>query len=165
MHLSAHEQERLLVHVAADAARRRQERGHRLNHPEAVAVLTAWVFEAARDGRSYSPDPDLSVGLFYRADHFAFAQAGVPGITVGPGMDQVDGGTAGGAADRADYFARHYHQPGDAFSDDWDMRGPVADTGTMLHLVRAVADSSQWPAWQPDSEFRAEREKTANARR
>ncbi|WP_426574537.1 urease subunit gamma [Aquihabitans sp. McL0605] len=52
MHLSPHEQERLLVHVAADVARSRRERGHRLNHPEAVAVLTAWVFEAARDGRS-----------------------------------------------------------------------------------------------------------------
>lgn len=52
MHLSPHEQERLLVHVAADVARSRRARGHRLNHPEAVAVLTAWVFEAARDGRS-----------------------------------------------------------------------------------------------------------------
>jgi len=52
MHLSPHEHERLLVHVAADVAHRRRERGHRLNHPEAVAVLTAWVFEAARDGRS-----------------------------------------------------------------------------------------------------------------
>ena len=51
MQLSPHEHERLLVHVAADVARRRRERGHRLNHPEAVAVLTAWVFEAARDGR------------------------------------------------------------------------------------------------------------------
>lgn len=51
MHLSPHEQERLLVHVAADVARSRRERGHRLNHPEAVAVLTSWVFEAARDGR------------------------------------------------------------------------------------------------------------------
>jgi urease subunit gamma/beta len=50
--LSPHEHERLLVHVAADVARRRRERGHRLNYPEAVAVLTAWVFEAARDGRS-----------------------------------------------------------------------------------------------------------------
>jgi urease subunit gamma/beta len=50
--LSPHEQERLLVHVAADVAERRRARGHRLNHPEAVAVLTAWVFEAARDGRS-----------------------------------------------------------------------------------------------------------------
>lgn len=52
MQLSPHEQERLLVHVAADVARARRERGHRLNHPEAVAVLTSWVFEAARDGRS-----------------------------------------------------------------------------------------------------------------
>lgn len=39
------------MHVAADVARSRRERGHRLNHPEAVAVLTSWVFEAARDGR------------------------------------------------------------------------------------------------------------------
>src|SRR6478609_7499755 len=52
MHLAPHEQERLLVHVAAEVARSRRGRGHRLNHPEAVAVLTAWVFEAARDGRS-----------------------------------------------------------------------------------------------------------------
>jgi urease subunit gamma/beta len=52
MQLSPHEQERLLVHVAADAAHRRRERGLPLNHPEAVAVLTSWVFEAARDGRS-----------------------------------------------------------------------------------------------------------------
>lgn len=52
MQLSPHEQERLLIHVAADVARRRQERGLRLNHPEAVAILTSWVFEAARDGRS-----------------------------------------------------------------------------------------------------------------
>ena len=50
MQLSPHEQERLLVVVAADVAQRRRDRGLRLNHPEAVAVLTAWVFEGARDG-------------------------------------------------------------------------------------------------------------------
>lgn len=52
MHLTPHEQERLLVHVAADVARSRRERGLRLNHPEAVAILTDWVLEAARDGRT-----------------------------------------------------------------------------------------------------------------
>lgn len=52
MHLSPHEQERLLVHVAAQLARERRGRGLALNHPEAVALLTSWVFEAARDGRS-----------------------------------------------------------------------------------------------------------------
>ena len=52
MRLTPHEQERLLVHVAADVARDRQARGLRLNHPEAVAILTDWVLEAARDGRT-----------------------------------------------------------------------------------------------------------------
>ncbi len=52
MLLTPHEQERLMVMGAADVARRRQERGLLLNHPEAVAVLTAWVLEAARDGMS-----------------------------------------------------------------------------------------------------------------
>ena len=52
MRLSQHEQERLLVHVAADVARARQARGLKLNHPEATAILTDWVLEAARDGRS-----------------------------------------------------------------------------------------------------------------
>ena len=52
MQLSPHEQDRLLVHVAADVAQRRRDRGLRLNHPEAVAILTAWVYEGARDGRT-----------------------------------------------------------------------------------------------------------------
>jgi urease subunit gamma/beta len=51
MRLTPHEQERLLVHSAAETARARRARGLRLNHPEAVAVLTDWVLEAARDGR------------------------------------------------------------------------------------------------------------------
>ena len=52
MHLSPHEQERLLVHVAASLARERRARGLRLNHPEAVALLTSFLLEGARDGRS-----------------------------------------------------------------------------------------------------------------
>src|SRR5580698_124949 len=52
MQLSPHETERLLIHVAADVARRRQERGLRLNHPEALAIITAFLLEGARDGRS-----------------------------------------------------------------------------------------------------------------
>ncbi|MEX0847979.1 MAG: urease subunit gamma [Ilumatobacteraceae bacterium] len=52
MHLSPHEQERLLVHVAAEVAAKRRARGLKLNYPESVAVLTSWVYEAARDGRT-----------------------------------------------------------------------------------------------------------------
>ena len=52
MLLSPHEREKLLVHVAAQLARERRARGLRLNYPEAVAVITSWVLERARDGRS-----------------------------------------------------------------------------------------------------------------
>ncbi|WP_328459905.1 urease subunit gamma [Streptomyces sp. NBC_00448] len=51
MRLTPHEQERLLIHVAADVAERRRARGLRLNHPEAVALITAHILEGARDGR------------------------------------------------------------------------------------------------------------------
>jgi len=50
--LTRHEQERLMIHVAADVAARRRARGLRLNHPEAVAVITAFLLEGARDGRT-----------------------------------------------------------------------------------------------------------------
>ena len=54
MRLTPHEQERLLIHVAAGLARERQARGLRLNYPEAIAVLTSFLMEGARDGRSVS---------------------------------------------------------------------------------------------------------------
>jgi urease subunit gamma len=50
--LSPHEQERLLVYLAALLAQERRERGLRLNYPEAVAVISSFVLEGARDGRS-----------------------------------------------------------------------------------------------------------------
>lgn len=52
MHLTQREQEKLLIVVAADLARRRQARGLKLNYPEALAILSAEIMEAARDGRS-----------------------------------------------------------------------------------------------------------------
>ncbi|GAA0659265.1 urease subunit gamma [Kitasatospora atroaurantiaca] len=52
MRLTPHEQERLLIHVAADVARSRRARGLRLNHPEAIALITSHVLEGARDGRT-----------------------------------------------------------------------------------------------------------------
>jgi urease subunit gamma len=52
MKLTGREQERLMIHVAAMVARDRQGRGLKLNHPEAVATLTAYVLEGAREGRT-----------------------------------------------------------------------------------------------------------------
>jgi urease subunit gamma len=52
LHLTPREQEKLLIVVAADLARRRMARGLKLNYPEAMALLTAEMLEAARDGKS-----------------------------------------------------------------------------------------------------------------
>lgn len=52
MFLTRHEQERLLIHVAADVAQRRKDRGLKLNYPESVAIITAFLLEGARDGRT-----------------------------------------------------------------------------------------------------------------
>ena len=52
MLLTPHEQERLLIHVAAGLARERRARGLQLNYPEAVALITSFVLEGARDGRT-----------------------------------------------------------------------------------------------------------------
>ncbi len=52
MHLTPREKDKLLVSMAATVARRRLQRGVRLNHPEAMALITDFVVEGARDGRS-----------------------------------------------------------------------------------------------------------------
>lgn len=52
MYLTQREQEKLLLFVAAELARKRQARGLKLNYPEAIAILSAEIMEAARDGRS-----------------------------------------------------------------------------------------------------------------
>jgi len=78
MRLSLHEQERLLVHLAAGLARDRRARGLRLNHPEAVAILTSFVLEGARDGRSVADLMDAGRGVLSRAD----VMEGVPEMIV-----------------------------------------------------------------------------------
>src|SRR5215510_11080030 len=52
MNLTPREKDKLLISMAALVARRRLERGIKLNHPEAVALITDFVVEGARDGRS-----------------------------------------------------------------------------------------------------------------
>jgi urease subunit gamma len=66
--LSQHEQERLLIHIAADVARRRRERGLRLNHPEATAIITAFLLEGARDGRTVAELMDAGRRVLGRED-------------------------------------------------------------------------------------------------
>jgi urease subunit gamma len=76
VHLTPREQERLLIHVAADVARRRKQRGLKLNYPEAVAILTAEILELARDGKSVAEIMSLGGTILTRNE----VLEGVPGM-------------------------------------------------------------------------------------
>jgi urease subunit gamma len=68
MHLTPREQEKLLIFTAAELARRRRARGLKLNHPEAVALITAEILEGIRDGRTVSELMEAGQSVLRRAD-------------------------------------------------------------------------------------------------
>ncbi|MBV8817762.1 MAG: urease subunit gamma [Acidobacteriaceae bacterium] len=68
MHLTPREQERLLIYVAADVARKRRARGLALNYPEAIAILTADILEWARDGKPVAEIMTLGTKILSIAD-------------------------------------------------------------------------------------------------
>jgi urease gamma subunit len=68
MHLTSRERDKLLIVVAGDLARRRKARGLKLNHPEAVALITSEVLEGIRDGRSVSDLMNYGATILARAD-------------------------------------------------------------------------------------------------
>jgi urease subunit gamma len=68
MHLTPREQEKLLIYTAGKLAADRKKRGLKLNHPEAVAYLTAAVLEGIRDGKSVSEMMTYGTTLLTRKD-------------------------------------------------------------------------------------------------
>jgi Zn-dependent M28 family amino/carboxypeptidase len=130
-----------------------------------LGLLDDLIKEGAARGRTYTPDPRVEAGGFYRSDHFSMAKRGVPAISFGSGRDLVNGGVARGDALAKAYTRDKYHQPADEWSADWDLSGMAQDVGLLYDLGRDLANSREWPNWSQDSEFRAERDKTAAERR
>jgi Zn-dependent M28 family amino/carboxypeptidase len=122
---------------------------------------------AYAQGRSVSPDPQPERGLFFRADHFSLAKRGVPTLllmALGGGEDLVSGGRRAGDAWVADYTVRCYHEPCDAWSPNWDLRGAAEDVDLFYRIGRDLGNSRRWPGWRPTSEFKAIRD-TSSAMR
>jgi urease subunit gamma len=67
MHLTPREKDKLLIAMAAMVARRRLERGVKLNHPESVALISDFIMEGARDGRSVAELMDAGAHVIGRA--------------------------------------------------------------------------------------------------
>ncbi len=105
-------------------------------------------------GLRLAPDEHPEQGHFYRSDHFSFAKAGVPAVSVGAGTDYVGRPAGWGKAQDEEYTARRYHQPSDEYRPDFDLSGAVQLSQLVLDFARSLADATTWPAWNADAEFR-----------
>lgn len=68
MHLTDREREKLMIVVAADVARRRKEKGLKLNYPESVAIITNEILEGAREGREVQDLMDYGTKILSKSD-------------------------------------------------------------------------------------------------
>ena len=82
MRLTEREKDKLLIFVAADVARRRKERGLKLNHPEAIAYITAEVLEGIRDGKSVAELMSYGTSILSRDDVMDGIAEMIPDIQV-----------------------------------------------------------------------------------
>jgi Zn-dependent M28 family amino/carboxypeptidase len=123
---------------------------------------------AAKHGRTITPDPRPERALFYRADHFSVAKRGVPTVLfmgMSGGADLENGGRAAGDRWVEEYTAKCYHQTCDRWAPDQDYRGAAADVQLASEAGRDLANSPRWPDWNPTSEFKPIRARSADQRR
>jgi len=120
--------------------------------------LEDYLREAALlQGREVRPDPNPEQGFYFRSDQLSFARSGVPALYAKAGLDDSARGPAWGQAQLDDYMSHRYHQSGDKYSADWDVRGALDDLRLYYEVGNRVARSRRFPRWYPNSEFRMSR--------
>jgi Zn-dependent M28 family amino/carboxypeptidase len=116
------------------------------------------VFEAAARAESlivvHRPD---TRGSFYRSDHFPFAKAGVPVLSLETGEDFVGRPAGWGREQAALYNRTRYHQPSDEYQPGFSYAGMVQQVRVAVRVALAVADAREPPRWLPNAEFQRHR--------
>ncbi|MEH6437153.1 M28 family metallopeptidase [Massilia sp. DD77] len=130
-----------------------------------LELLDRLVAKAKQSNISLSPDPKPEAGYFFRSDHFPFAKRGVPALSFGSGNDWIEGGVEAGEAAETAYTEKNYHQPSDEFDPAWTFTGMARDLGLLYAVGSELANSTAWPNWSLDSEFRTARDKSASQRK
>ncbi|RZF80213.1 M28 family peptidase [Pseudoalteromonas sp. CO325X] len=116
--------------------------------------LDDMLSEAAKmQQRSVSGDPKPSSGGYYRSDHFAFANMGVPAMYAGGGSEPADAQTAKYRKRMGLVLRGCYHQPCDRYRDEWDLSGAVQDLQLFYKVGYDISQQSEWPQWYADAEF------------
>lgn len=121
--------------------------------------LEAYLTRAAQaQGRTVEPESSPERGSFFRSDHFSLARLGVPMLYAESGENLLNGGRVAGHAASEEYIAHRYHAPADEYDPNWNWDGAVQDLQLNYLIGRALADSTDWPNWYENAEFRAARD-------
>ena len=94
-------------------------------------------------------------GSFFRSDHFPFARAGVPALSLESGVDFAGRPKDWGKAQADEYTARRYHQPSDEVLPSFSYDGAVQQMRVIVRTAVAAATATGQPTWNRGSEFRS----------
>jgi Zn-dependent M28 family amino/carboxypeptidase len=104
-------------------------------------------------GRTLGQDTHPERGYFFRSDHFPFAKAGVPALSLSE-PKQFTGANAAALLQRQEeYNGTDYHQPGDEYDPSWDFSGGVDDLKVLAQLAWRIAAAADLPAYNDGDQF------------
>lgn len=117
------------------------------------------VFRAAARAEALvvTTEPDVR-GSFFRSDHFPFARAGVPALSLESGLEFVGRPPDWGRVQDSVWNANRYHQPSDEYTPAFDLAGMAQQVRVAARVAREVANAPDLPRWLPGSEFQRPRE-------
>lgn len=119
----------------------------------------ALISQAQGLGLTVSEDSQPEKGYYFRADHFEFAKAGVPALSIALGTDYVGRPAGWGLLQQQAYTTQRYHKPADVYEASWDLSGMQQELQAMYLTGLALADSTSWPEWKAGSPFANPRRK------
>jgi Zn-dependent M28 family amino/carboxypeptidase len=112
------------------------------------------VFETAAraEGLTVESQPDVR-GSFFRSDHFPFARAGVPALSIKPGVDFVGRPKSWGEEQENLYNQQRYHQPSDEYQPSFRYDGMAQQIRVTVRTAQAIANTPEMPRWLRSAEF------------
>lgn len=109
---------------------------------------------AKKQGRVISGDPRPAAGIYYRSDHFAFANIGIPALYAKSGPEPVDAATKALREVLNPILAKCYHNACDEYNEQWDLSGAVEDMQAFFEIGYELSNEGVWPQWSKTSEFK-----------
>lgn len=121
--------------------------------------LDGYAARAAKKiGMRLQEDPWPEQGYYYRSDHISLARKGLPALSMDNGVDSREHGQEWGLAYYKAFVDSNYHKLSDEYTDDLNLDGIMQYLQVVFDIGYTLANSSKFPNWNKDDEFRALRD-------